>query len=118
MLGLNIYIANCSRKRHGSVVQKFGPLACCLVAAMLVMADLTRHVLQDTNMWPEPGSAQYRHGCHLETFHCLSTVGILFTVVFTYLGFVILAIGTMWNAHLLEKLRDIRTQWRLIREQA
>eukprot|EP01012_Entosiphon_sulcatum_P035670 TRINITY_DN452_c0_g1_i1.p1 TRINITY_DN452_c0_g1~~TRINITY_DN452_c0_g1_i1.p1 ORF type:complete len:765 (+),score=107.99 TRINITY_DN452_c0_g1_i1:1538-3832(+) len=45
----------------------------------------------------------------------LSPMGILFTITFTYLGFTLLAIGTLWNANLLSKLREVRTQWRQLR---
>jgi hypothetical protein len=85
------------------------------------MADLTRHVLQDTKVWPESGwpggrgSAQYRADCHVENISCLSGVGYLFTIAFTYSGFILLAIGTLWNANIMSKLKLCKSQWRAIR---
>lgn len=121
-------------------VQRYGPLILVCIAAPLIMADLTRHVLQDTNVWPECdrpsgevwgdqcvwSSSQYR--CTLPPPHCipdkdenmghLSPMGILFTIVFTYSGFVLLTIGTLWNANFVSKIRQIRQQWKKLRSQS
>jgi len=94
---------------------KYGPFYMVLISFPLIMADLIRHILQDTNVWPEPGSAEYRDQCHEETMACLSTVGIIFTVVCTYLGFIFLAIGVFWNAKILSKLQEIWVRWKAIR---
>jgi len=83
------------------------------------MADLMRHVLQDVGWWPSgqfPGSSEYRSGCEDENMSCLSLVGWLFTVVFTYAGFLLLFIGTMWNANIISKLKEIRKQWQQLRK--
>lgn len=45
----------------------------------------------------------------------LSPMGILFTMTFTYLGFALLAVGTLWNANIISKLKEVRTQWRQLR---
>jgi len=79
------------------------------------MADPLRHVLQDGNIWNPPASSEYRPDCHDETFRCLSVLGWFFTVVFTYIGFALLITGTMWNANLCDKLRQIRAEWNYIR---
>jgi len=121
MIGINIYIAYKSQNRKRPHWVKYGPLYFTLIAALLVMADLTRHVLQDLNVWksgPFPGSSQYRDGCNEETIKCLSVVGVFFTIIATYLGFIFLFIGTMWNANILVKLKQIRKQWQLLRAQA
>jgi len=84
----------------------------------LVMADLTRHVLEDTNVWPSDGTwgaSEYRDDCTEETMHCLSTVGVIFTIVLTYSGFAMMAFGTMWNANICDKIKDIREEWKKIR---
>jgi hypothetical protein len=120
-------------------IQRYGPLICTIIAAPLIMADLTRHVLQDTNIWKEcerqPGeiwgdnclwsSSQYR--CTLPSPHCipddqenmahLSPMGIVFTIIFTYVGFIFLTIGTLWNANIVSKIRQIKKQWILLRSQ-
>lgn len=49
-----------------------------------------------------------------DMFH-LSTVGILSTIVATYLGFALLAFAVAWNANLHKKLGRIKQQWRQLR---
>jgi len=144
------------REKHWG---RFGPTYLTILAAVLVMADNFRHVLQDGDIWPPgpwPGSSQYYGDCsarqilldhprtecsstaecpsgiceehdkylrgvcteNAETFACLTPVGWAFTVVATYLGFVILFLAAAWNAKLLSKLRAIRTKWRALRAPA
>jgi len=120
MIGVNIYIFYKCRQRKGSHWKKYGPLYFTIIAAFLIMADLIRHVLQDVNIWksgPWPGSSEYRDGCETENITCLTVLGVFFTIVSTYLGFIFLFIGTMWNANLLQKLRQIRRQWQALRAQ-
>ena len=45
-----------------------------------------------------------------------SQVGIVFTITLTYLGFVLLAIGSLWNADILSKIRKLRKQCQKLRE--
>jgi hypothetical protein len=119
MLGLIAYVAYHARTRWGTHWQKYGPLYLIILSTFFIMADLTRHVLEDLNWWPadgEYGSAEYRSDCSSETPSCLSTVGILFTIVFTYTGFFLLAIATLWNANICEKMKDFKAQWRKLRE--
>jgi len=122
MIVVNVYVAYKTKSRPKKPIWKrFGPLVCTICAAFLIMADLLRHVLQDTNVWPEgpwPGSSQYRPDCHIENVTCLSPLGVLFTIVFTYSGFILLFIGTMWSANILQKLKNIKTQWQKLRARA
>jgi len=115
LIGMCFYMYYQSPKRPGPHFNKYGPFYLVLLSFPLIMADLMRHILQDTNVWPEPGSAEYRDGCHQENVTCLSTVGIVFTIVCTYLGFFLLAFGVFWNAKIWEKLVDIRKRWVAIR---
>jgi len=115
MLGMCIYVARKRRLRYGSKWRKNGPLILTIFASMFIMADLTRHVIQDLEWWPAPGSSEYRSDCHEETFKCLSVIGWLFTVAFTYFGFALLVVGTMWNANICEKLQDFRDKWAELR---
>jgi len=69
------------------------------------------------------GSSQYvfnpdRNCLHSnnERIACLSTIGFVFTILFTYSGFVLLAVATMWNANITEKIRKFREKWKEIRE--
>lgn len=68
------------------------------------------------------GSSQYvfnpdRNCLHSnnERIACLSTVGFVFTILFTYSGFILLAIATMWNADITKKIRNFREKWKEIR---
>jgi len=118
MIGVNCYIGYKSRQRKGKFFYKYGPLFLTIAAALLIMADLTRHVLQDVNIWPSgpwPGSSEYRNGCNEETVRCLSVLGIFFTIIATYSGFICLFIGTMWNANIIAKFRQVRKQWNALR---
>lgn len=93
-------------------------LACAAVP--LVMADLTRHVLQDAGFWPSPGSDMYRPGCdrsvsNLGGITCLTPIGVLFSLVFTYAGFICLIAGVVWGADLVPK---VRAAWRDVKRAA
>jgi hypothetical protein len=66
------------------------------------MADLTRHVGQDLHFWELP---MYKHNCGNESLKCLSAIGWLFTF-FTYFGFLLLSISTMWNINIVRKIKD------------
>lgn len=50
-----------------------------------------------------------------ENIHHLSFIGVLFTIIFTYTGFVLLATGTLWNADIIHKLAEIKTKWKKLR---
>lgn len=115
MTAITLYLLYCSRRRTGPHCHKYGPTYIMILASLLIMADLMRHVLQDANIWPEPSSRQYRPGCHDETFHCLSGIGIVFTILCTYIGFAMLIVATMWNADLMGKLSAMREKWRELR---
>jgi len=98
------------------------------------MADLVRHVLQDTGVWKECNRAPdviWDSSCNWASnqFKCselpkvgcvpsshenmahLSYIGVLFTICFTYIGFALLFIGVLWNANIVKKLKEIRQQW-------
>jgi len=115
LLGICMYIDYTASRRRGRHCKKWGPTYICVVASIFIMMDQTRHILQDIDWWPAPGSSEYRQGCHDETFYCLSAVGWLFTVVFTYLGFAMLFVGTLWNGNICQKLKDIKEKWHELR---
>jgi hypothetical protein len=121
MIALVIYIRYTAKNRFGSHWHTYGPTYLCMLAALMIMADLSRHVLQDAEVWPAgpwPGSSQYRSDCHEESMECLSAVGWIFTIALTYGGFGTLFIGTLWNASICEKLADFKQKWRELREQS
>lgn len=103
------------RNRFGSCWQKYGPTILVCMAFPLIIADLVRHVLADKGVWTGHSVAMYRDDCDEETIKCLSTTGVFFTIIFTYVGFILLACGTLWNANIVDKLKDIREKWRELR---
>lgn len=110
------YTAWKSADRRGSHWRKYGPLYLILLAIPFIMADLTRHVLQDADIWVN-GSSMFVPDCPysergLGGFRCLSAIGWLFTIFFTYTGFALLIAGTFWGADLHKK---IPAGWREIR---
>lgn len=46
-----------------------------------------------------------------ESWSNLSTIGIIFTLSFTYIGFFLLTTGVMWNAQIVQKLGKVRSQY-------
>jgi len=50
-----------------------------------------------------------------ETMSHLAPLGILFTLVFTYTGFLLLAMAVAWNANIAQKLRGMRAKWQALR---
>jgi len=121
MLCIIAYTAYKSRDRWGSHWERFGPLYLVSVSAVLVMADPTRHILQDVHVWEagpnEWSSSMYRSGCSHESMACLSVIGWLFEAC-TYVGFALLIIGSMWNANFMDKVRELREKWRELRSPA
>jgi len=118
-LALCLYTGCTARKRRwGTHCQIFGPTYLMIFACLLIMADLTRHVLQD---WGAIGMRMYRPGCaqtdDQETMACLSVVGWFFTIIMTYLGFALLFVATLWNANICEICRKFRAKWRELRQE-
>lgn len=140
MIAVIVFVAYGVRRRAGTHWKRFGPLYLTCIAAPLILADLFRHLLQDQGIWKECqrpdgyvwgsrctwSSSQYHctlaapHGCiplkHENMAH-LSMIGWIFTIAFTYVGFILLFVGTMWNANVLAKCRDVKKRWRELRHQ-
>ncbi len=132
VLGFVLYTRK-NRKGMKTAWQRNGPAILVAVAVPLIMADLLRHVLQDEGAWlaciPKAGggcewysSAEYKAGeaetTTDENASHLSTIGVLFTIVATYSGFILLASGTLWNANIMSKVKVIKAKWRQLRAQA
>lgn len=149
----------CAQQRYWrpTHLSRYGPAYLVALSVPLVMADLTRHVLQDAGFWKAGPSALssamyksdwsstcdssaavdvctapvaqggYGHSgtwhCDLhdkmcecgDHMHCLTAVGVWFTVVFTYLGFACLLGGVLWGVDLPAKLQ---AQWRIATRQS
>jgi len=115
---LNVYMFYCAIKKRKGKRYQFIPFLLTFFALFLICADLMRHVLADQGVWhpgPFPGSSQYRPGCKHQTVACLSLTGVLFTIVCTYTGFICLFTGSLWNANILTKLKQLRVKWIEIR---
>jgi len=52
---------------------------------------------------------------HLEKMSQSSAIGIVFTITFTYLGFILLALAVLWNADIGKKLSQVGSKWRELR---
>jgi hypothetical protein len=115
MVGVVIFLWMEKKKRFGTHWDVSGPLYLSALGGALMIADPLRHVLQDNDVVV---MNQYRPDCPTENFACLSTIGWIFTVAFTYSGIALLVIGTMWNADLIGKCEEIRDKWREIRSEA
>ena len=53
----------------------------------------------------------------VETMQFLSPVGWIFTVTLTYSGFVLLAIGALWNANIVKKIKKLKEKCRELKAQ-
>jgi hypothetical protein len=53
--------------------------------------------LQDADIWTGPSSRMYRPHCGpvsgLHGIYCLSLTGVLFSIIFTYSGFILMITG-------------------------
>jgi len=139
MICVNGFIYYTKKNRWGTWWRINGPLCFTLLAVPLIMADLVRHLLQDYDIWkecPRDGppkftwnssctwySNQYKctHPppgcCPNENMAHLSPMGWLFTFFFTYTGFACLFVGVLWNANIIKKLKEIKEEWRRLRNQ-
>jgi len=114
MILVNLFVIWSLKKRQNfkSWKRKYGPLMFTLAATPLIMADLVRHLLCDYNLWADCG--MYAGG-NAENLTNLTPIGWLFTIIFTYSGFICLFIGILWNADIVKKLSVIKQRWRQLR---
>lgn len=115
---LAIFVAWSSKKRAMPLFNKYGPLVFILYSIPLVMLDPTRHIMLDHQLVPASDWGMYEPDCDsdsLEAITCLTLHGWLITIGSTYLGFVLLIIGSFWNANIVGKFREIREKWRELR---
>mmetsp|Transcript_32028 Transcript_32028/g.65974 ORF Transcript_32028/g.65974 Transcript_32028/m.65974 type:complete len:221 (-) Transcript_32028:626-1288(-) len=89
--------------------QRYGPVWLLAAATPLILADQVRHCLQDSGIWPEPGSSMFRDDCDKTTglsgFWCLTPVGWLFAICFTYSGFGLMMASVIWSTKIFTKLQ-------------
>jgi len=115
MIVLVAYTAYHSRTRELPRWSKYGPLVLTVVASFLIMAEPTRHIVTDHNLWAD--GAMYRDDCDTESVRCLSFVGWMFELC-TWFGFTFLIVGSLWNANIVDKIRELRWRWQEIRNQS
>ena len=53
--------------------------------------------------------------CAPEKIANLSMIGWLFTIGFTYFGFILLTTGTLWNANIVDQVKKIMQKWQQIK---
>jgi len=53
-----------------------------------------------------------------ETMYHLSAIGWIFTICCTYIGFALFMFGSLWSANIVDKLREIKHKWRVLRGQS
>ena len=83
----------CHKRRNAS--WQYGPFWIMVLATILIMMDLTRHVVSDNfntdwGMYNKDGS--------------LNTIGLVVTIGCTWSGFICLFISIMWATNLPAKL--------------
>ena len=52
----------------------------------------------------------------VESMNHLSPVGIIFTATLTYSGFILLAVGALWNANIVKKIKKLKDKCRELKE--
>lgn len=77
-----------------SWARKWGPFWCIFWGMIFMMADLTRHLLNDAfNIMPmENDDGSY------------TVYGIVFTFILTWLGAALLLVGILWDTKLIQKV--------------
>ena len=92
-----------SLTRKGNYWKRNAPTLLVVLSIPMVMFDLTRHVLQDGEIWVDSG--MYRPYCIHTDVRCLTGLGVA-CVLATYGGFACLIVGVLWSANMHKKVRD------------
>jgi len=83
--------------------RKWGPLYISLLSIPLVMADLVRHMLLDAHLIND--LQMYKKKCEGSNAKCLTSMGWLFTVFFTWTGYACLFVGVFWAIDIHKKIK-------------
>jgi len=116
LIAMTAYTAHGLRKRWGGGCHKYGPFLLVAISFPLIIMEPLRHILQDTNTWTGDSVKIYRDGCESGYLDCLSPTGWIITFTFTYVGFAMLFVGSLWNANICKTCLKIRDQWRALRK--
>lgn len=107
------YVANTALKSHFWI---WGPCYFLFLSIFLIMADLTRHLVNDSWRLQNCEKVVIVGGIKKQTCEVhavmneylptgnLSVFGIVFTVLFTWIGFLLMAIGILWGLDLPRKM--------------
>lgn len=107
------YISNTPAKTHFWI---WGPCYFLFISIFLIMADLTRHLVNDSWRLQNCEKVVIVGGIKKQTCEVhavmneylptgnLSVFGIVFTVLFTWIGFLLMAIGILWGLDLPRKM--------------
>jgi len=112
LVAMAAYTLYHAKSRFGSHCNKYGPTYMVVASIPLIMLELVHHVLVDHGYWNQN---MYKPHC-VGNMKCLNIYGIFIVIVATYLGFALMFWGSLWNANFVDKLQDIRTKWRELRE--
>lgn len=113
MIIVIVYLGFKARTREPPHWQKWGPFYMSILAALLIMSDQLRQLLMD-HVDGLDALSMYQDDCESESLKCLTPVGWGFTIM-TWFGFFFLIWSTMWAAHFIDKMRELRMKWREIR---
>jgi hypothetical protein len=91
----------------GTHMKKYGVIYLLTLGTILIMTDLLRHVLMDAGII---NMSMYKEDCSPTTiikgFECLSLVGWVVTVIFTWCGFGCLIVSVVWSSGVVRKTRS------------
>ena len=95
---------------------------CFLVNESLPLAEKLQQLpLRDAGKPYDPVTNPHECNCNQctphETMSHLAPLGVVFTIIFTYVGFVLLACAVAWNANIVDKLKNLKKTWRRLRGQ-
>jgi len=107
------YVVNSAVKSHFYI---WGPCYLLFFSIFFIMADLTRHLVNDSwrlqncdpvdkSMTPNKQTCEV-HGVMNEYLPngYLSIYGVVFTIIFTWIGFILMAVGILWGLDLPQKM--------------
>eukprot|EP01132_Coremiostelium_polycephalum_P003582 gene3582-4462_t len=86
---------------------QYGPFYLTVIAIPLATFDILRHILVDNGLWTANSRYppnEYRPGCTSGNIRCLSVLGVFSAIIFTYSGYILLMIGTIWCAGIHTKM--------------
>jgi len=100
MLGIIAFIAYGVKNRWGTHWEIHGPLYLTIGASILIMASPSVSCMGDLKWWTGKG------------------VPAWVWIVITVCGFCVLSVATLWNAHICDKIDEMKMKWAELRAPA